>query len=68
MKKTTVCKNAIMFATVLAGGITLTSSPFDAKAMYSGEKHACLTIQSSPTHKDVYCTGEGTVCTDVKEC
>ena len=59
---------AIMLATIIAGGITLTSAPFDSKAMYSGETHACVTVQTTPSNKEVYCSGVGTVCTDVQHC
>jgi hypothetical protein len=69
MEKKNISKKAIMLASVIAGGITLTSTPFDSKAMYSGAKtHACVTVQDSPTHKTVDCIGDGTACATVSDC
>jgi hypothetical protein len=69
MKNTIIRKRVVVLATVIAGGITLTSVPFDSKALYSGSKiHACVTVQDSPTHKSVDCIGDGTACADVSDC
>ena len=68
MENKNISKRAIMLASIIAGGITLTSAPFDSKAMYSGETHACVTVQDTQTHKSVSCIGDGTACSTVKTC
>ena len=63
---------APLFAIALfMGCLSFNSSEATAQSLaasLSGATHSCVTVQDTPTHKDVRCIGSGTACETVAIC
>ena len=64
---------APLFAIALfVGCLSFNSNEANAQSLagpsLGGATHSCVTVQDTPTHKDVRCIGSGTACETVAIC